>query len=70
MIIEKVVIETGTRYEKDGDEDDDHYIRTSKMIETLTLKIPLPGGLATYIIDLPKEMKENLEFAAQLSKKS
>lgn len=64
MIIKNCTLETSTRYE---DDKDDKYNRTAT--EILNISIPLPGGKAYYTIDLPKDMKANLEFASQLSEK-
>lgn len=57
-------LKTSQRYPESNSE---NYHRDS--IPTLEIEIPLPGGTAKYEIDLPPGMKENLEFAAQLSEK-
>lgn len=67
--IENVILETGIRYDEE-DSEREHYSRLTKQVETLTITVPLPGGKATYLIDLPKGVKENLEMACSLSKKS
>jgi hypothetical protein len=59
MELNNVKIKTSVRFEDD----------LAEVIDTLEIEIPLPGGMASYVLDLPKGVKGNLELASQLSKK-
>lgn len=63
MTLENVRVELGYRYEED--EQKPYGGRDS--IPTLTLNIPLPGGMAVYTFDIPEKVKSSMEFAKKLS---
>lgn len=57
MIIEKVNVETTTRYGKGGNFDQHSILR---------LSMPIPGGNCVFEYDITDQQKEALEKAAQL----
>lgn len=64
MTIKDCEIETAFRYPPRDEEDG--FQRGASAIDILTIKIKLPGGLATYTIDLPNGMKKSIESAESL----
>lgn len=59
MTIKNVELETGTRYSEDK------YGSTKPI---LTIKVKIPGGVATYEIDIQEDFKTSLEYAQGLVK--
>jgi len=60
MELTGVTIRTSQRY-LPGERNYDN-----SMVETLEIDVPLPGGKAQYVIDLPSGVKDNLEAAARI----